>query len=581
MSGKPPETLRVALISDFNVGNLRAALESEAGEPAVTTAASDFGAVFPTLLDPKSPLWSDRPDLTVVWTLPESVLGTVSRALAGEVVDPESIADEVEEFVRALSKGATHTRWMVVPTWLPPFGTRGTGVTDLHEPTGLAALLADANRELIRGLRQLDNVWVLDASPWAAEAGPARTNRRYWYAARIPFPPTVFRAAARDLKAFLRAATGRARKVVFLDLDNTLWGGVVGETGWEGITLGGHDPIGEAFVDFQRALKALTRRGVVLAIVSKNEEAVAMEAIRRHPEMVLREDDFAGWRINWEDKAANVLDLLHELRLGKAAAVFIDDQPAERARVNEAIPEILVPEWPVDPLGSVEALERLACFDLLRVSSEDSLRARSYVAERERLALRDQISGPDEWIERLSVKVQVEELGPESLARAAQLLNKTNQMNLATRRLSEAELRDWTEKPENRCFTFRVSDRFGEFGLTGLLSLEQVGSDMEIVDFLLSCRVMSRRVEETMVHVAVEHARSLSLGELRARFSPTERNAPMLAFWKDASGFEDRGEGLFGWDLANAYPMPRGVEAAVASGSQTSAVADTTRSSAP
>ena len=186
------------------------------------------------------------------------------------------------------------------------------------------------------------------------------------------------------MKAALRAVRGQSRKVVICDLDDTLWGGIVGDAGWENLRLGGHDPVGEAFADFQRELKALTRRGIILAMVSKNTEAVALEAIEKHPEMQLRKDDFAAWRINWDDKAQNIADLMEELNLGLDSAVFLDDNPVERARISEALPEVLVPNLPRDKMLFASTLRKLNCFDSATVSSEDRKRAAFYNAERDR-----------------------------------------------------------------------------------------------------------------------------------------------------------------------------------------------------
>ena len=182
------------------------------------------------------------------------------------------------------------------------------------------------------------------------------------------------REAAADIRAAFVGLRGAAKKLLVLDLDDTLWGGIVGDAGWENLRLGGHDPQGESFADFQRAIKNLKRRGVVLALVSKNEESVALEAIRNHPEMVLKEDDFVGWRINWTDKARNIAELATELNLGLQSVVFIDDNPVERARVREALPEVFVPEWPEDKLLYASAFGQLRCFDappsVERISSE-------------------------------------------------------------------------------------------------------------------------------------------------------------------------------------------------------------------
>lgn len=553
----PP--IRIAIVSDANLGNLGSLLKADPGEPALTPVEAPFGQALPTLMNPSAAVWQSKPDAVVVWTTPSGVLPSVSRVLDGHTVADSSLRTEVDAFADAVEASAERTRWTIVPTWLPPFGTRGLGALDLHDPRGLRSLLLEANSSLLERLRDADGCWVLDASAWAAVPAADMTDRRGWYAGKIPFPVPVLQAATRDLKAFLRAATGRARKLIAVDLDNTLWGGVVGETGWAGLRLGGHDPVGEAFVGFQSALKALTRRGVVLAIVSKNEEAVALDAIRNHPEMVLREDDFAGWRINWQDKARNLAELLEELRLGSDAAVFLDDQPAERARVAESLPDVLVPDWPSDPLAMPSALDALACFDLLELSAEDQTRSGSYVAERHRKSLREKIPSMDEWIRQLEVQVRVEVLSQDNLARCAQLLNKTNQMNLATRRMSDRELWDWAEEEGRAFFAVRVADRFGELGLTGLVSLEQDGKDVRIVDFILSCRVMGRRVEEAMVFLASEYGRRAGGTTLHARFRPTERNAPMLAFWRDVSGFSEIGDHTFVRDLADSIPAPEGV----------------------
>jgi HAD superfamily phosphatase (TIGR01681 family) len=197
--------------------------------------------------------------------------------------------------------------------------------------------------------------------------------------------------------------TGGARKLVILDLDDTLWGGVVGDIGWSNLRLGGHDPVGEAYRDFQLALKALTRRGILLAVASKNEERTALEAITSQPEMVLSLDDFAGWRINWNDKVQNIIALASDLNLGLEAAVFIDDNPAERARVREALPSLLVPEWPKSPLNYVAALGALDCFDAPFVSAEDRQRTAMYVSERKRKQLQDDVPSLETWLSILEL----------------------------------------------------------------------------------------------------------------------------------------------------------------------------------
>jgi FkbH-like protein len=323
--------------------------------------------------------------------------------------------------------------------------------------------------------------------------------------------------------------------------------------------LGGHDPLGEAYVDFQRALKALTRRGIILGVVSKNEETVALNAIRNHPEMVLTLDDFAGWRINWSDKAQNVAELVAELNLGLDSVVFLDDNPVERARVREALPDVLVPELPEDVMLYVKTLAGLGVFDAPAISAEDAERTKMYVTDRQRNAIKTEVGSLDAWLETLGVTVTVRELDLATLPRTAQLLNKTNQMNLSTRRMTDAELMAWTQAADHRLWTVTVSDKFGDLGLTGIVSLEIDGTHGKIADYVLSCRVMGRKVEETMLAVVIDAARSMGLSEVYALYLPTAKNKPTLDFFR-RSGWEfDEAANTFRWDMANEYPVPKGI----------------------
>jgi len=327
--------------------------------------------------------------------------------------------------------------------------------------------------------------------------------------------------------------------------------------------LGGHHHIGEAYADFQHALKSTRNRGILLAIVSKNEEQTALEAIRKHPEMVLRLEDFAGWRINWQDKAQNIIELLTDLNLGPQAAVFIDDSPVERERVKESLPEVLVPDWPEDPLLYPSALLGLRCFDLPSLSREDLARTAMYLTENRRRELKKAAGSLEEWLARLAIRVQVEDLRPANLQRATQLLNKTNQMNLSTRRMSETELMTWSEQEHCRLWTLRVSDKFGDAGLTGIISLEIQDECAHIVDFILSCRVLGRKIEETMLAVAIHHAQELGAEKVNVRYIPTAKNKPCLDFFKSlVPPFRKQGE-RFMLDATQSFPVPGHIELVV------------------
>ncbi len=551
---RDPAIHTVVLVSDFNVGNLRSYLQSDHEQPSVRVVMPDYGQVMQTLLDAGHPCWQDQAGVAVIWTRPEAVIESFGRVLQAESVPIELLLDEVDRFADLVIDIASRVRAVMLPTWAHPVGHRGLGPIDLR-PGGVGYALARMNLRLADRLHEHPTIFVVDSDRWVAEQKNPALAFKYWYASKSPYCAEVFQQAARQLKALLRAITGQNRKLLILDLDDTLWGGIVGDLGWENVRLGGHDPVGEAFLDFQRGIKALQSRGIVLAVVSKNEESVALEAIDRHPEMLIRRDDLAGWRINWQDKAQNIIDLVNELNLGMDAAVFIDDNPAERGRVAEALPQLYVPDWPPDKLLYRHALNTLTCFDPAAISIEDVRRAGSYVAERGRRQSRSRVS-IDDWLQSLELHVRIEPLGDSNRQRATQLLNKTNQMNLSTRRLTETELEHWVQQEGRSCWVLWVADRFGDSGLTGLISVDCRDGICTFVDFVLSCRVFGRHIENVMTGIAVRHAQAASLESVHALYLPTAKNRPTLDFFAQRSGFGVRDAHAFLWSTADAYPFP-------------------------
>lgn len=539
------------LIADFTIDDMVKELAGTGLHPAVAATVAPFDQVTQTLMAPAP---ADAGDFAVVWTRPERAVSSFARVLAFESVDVEAWQAEVDAFCSLLENAAASYRFLFVPSWtLPPF-ERGLGMLDARKG-GAAATLTAMNLRLMQKLEKVPNLFVLNATRWFAAIGPAASNPKAWYLGKMAFSRQVLAEAALDIRAGLNALAGGPRKLVVVDLDDTMWGGIVGDVGWENLRLGGLDGTGEAFVDFQKGLKDLKRRGILLAIVSKNEEGVALEAIRSHPAMVLREEDFVGWRINWTDKARNILELAQDLNLGLQSVVFIDDNPVERTRVREALPEVFVPEWPAQEYLYASTLRALRCFDAPALSKEDLERTRMYAEESQREALRRSVGSMEEWLASLQIRVSAVPVGPGSIVRAAQLLNKTNQLNLATRRLTESELLAWAAHPDRQFFVISVSDRLGDAGLTGLLGLEFRGDTAEVVDYVLSCRVMGRKVEETMVHIAVAAATERSAGVVIAKYLPTKKNKPCLSFWQ-RSGFEVDEHHVFSWKTSNTYALP-------------------------
>jgi len=550
-------TIRCLLISDFTIDGLAPFLETESEPPSFKSEVAPFDQVMQLLLDEQRNCWRSRPEVAIVWTRPQAAIKSFTRLLNAEPVPTDEILAEVDRFAECLRDAARRVSALFVPTWTWPCYDRGLGILNMSTHLGPAYHLMRMNARLAEGVAPIANIHLLDAGRWMALAGAAASHPKLWHLGKIAFGPEVLKQAAADIKAGMRAIKGQTRKLVVLDLDDTLWGGIVGDVGWENLNLGGHDPLGEALCAFQRALKALTSRGIALGIVSKNTEAVALEAIDRRPEMVLRRSDFVGWRINWDDKAQNLVDLVAELNLGLEAVVFIDDSPVERARIREALPAVYVPEWPADKLLYEKALVELRCFDTVAISEEDRARTRMYVSEHRRQAARTSAQSLEEYLRSLGLKVTAERLSPATLQRAAQLLNKTNQMNLTTRRMTETQFLEWAEVEGHQVYVFRVADRFDDYGLTGIASVAVDGDTVYVADFVLSCRVIGRGVEQAVLHVLIERARELGLKQLVADSVPTPLNDPCKLFLNERSNLTRAGDGTrYVWDLLQPYPAP-------------------------
>lgn len=546
------------LISDHNLDNFAAYLANDPDWPTIVPIKTGYGQVMQVLTEPRD---GDMAivDMTILWTRPESTIESFRRLARFEAVSISQVLVEVDEFCERIRQAREGLGSIFFPSWIMPASFHGYEMLDLRDGLGVKSALLKMNIRLAQQMRLDPGFFLLDSDSWISAAGPKACNSKAWYMGKLAFGNEVLKAACRQVKSAFRGICGKAKKLIVLDLDDTLWGGTVGDIGWKALQLGGHDPLGEAFADFQEALKSFQNRGIILGIVSKNEESIAIEALQSHPEMRLRTDDFAGWRINWSDKATNLIDLVAELNLGLDAVVFIDDNPVERARVREALPEVTVPEWPEDKMLYKKALWELDCFNNPFASVEDASRTQTYVSERKRQVLKKQIGSLEDWLKTIGLKVVLEEMTEANLPRTAQLLNKTNQMNLSTRRLREPELKSWAFESGRKLWTLRVSDKYGESGLTGIVSMEEEGSSGRIVDFVLSCRVMGRKIEELMLAVVISQARKQGLREVYAKYIQTPKNKPCFEFLQ-RSGFQIREETIFYWDVSRDYLPPPHIE---------------------
>jgi FkbH-like protein len=401
-------------------------------------------------------------------------------------------------------------------------------------------------------------VAVVDVASLAAAIGFQNWHDpRMWYLTRSRWSRTALHALAERYTAAICCSVGRIRKCIVVDLDNTLWGGVVGEEGIEGLKLG-EDGIGRSYVEFQIELLNLHSKGTLLAICSKNNAEDALEVFRSHPAMRLREENFAAIRINWEDKASNLRALAEELNIGLDSFVFLDDNAAERSLIRQTLPEVLVPDLPADPSGYRTLLLELAArhFYRIGITAEDWRSGEAYQAQAERRKLEASATSLAEYYRTLGMRARIGRADAFTIPRIAQLTQKTNQFNLTTRRYSEAEIWSASQNPDCAVWWLELTDQFGPNGLVGVLILRrQQQGTLGIDTFLLSCRVMGRTAEDAFLAAI---AREMGASGLIGEYRPTAKNAVVCDLYPRL-GFrllrQEAGAELWEWKLAEASLM--------------------------
>lgn len=346
-----------------------------------------------------------------------------------------------------------------------------------------------------------------------------------WNMAKLPFAADCIPIYAEHVCRLLGASKGHSRRALILDLDNTLWGGVIGDDGMEGIVLGEGDGTGEAFLSVQRLAHSLRQRGIVLAVSSKNTDAVARQAFREHPEMLLRESDIAVFQANWEDKPTNIRAIADELALGLDAMVFLDDNPAERALVRSRLPDVAVPELPDDPSLYARFLAAAGYFEAIAFSAEDRLRAEAYRNNAERAELGRSIGDVEQFLASLDMQISYSPFDAANRPRIVQLINKSNQFNLTTRRYSEGEVRALEQDDTAFTLQIRLSDRFGDNGMISVVICRAEAAGVWRIEcWLMSCRVLGRGVERLVLRRLIQEARARDIEVLLGDYLPSGRN---------------------------------------------------------
>lgn len=548
----PLVPFRLAILSNATVDFLVPPLIATAARHgiALEVIQPSYSQVAQEALTPDSRVNSAKPD-AVLFALDYRALPL--KLAPGDTAASEATVQGALGYLEALRDGIKQngTAVCIFKSFAPPAEPL-FGSLDRALPGTLRHSLDAINRELAR--RCLENGDLLfDVAGLAETVGLANWHDvQIWNMGKLPFANEFVPLYADHVGRLLAAVRGKSRRVLILDLDNTVWGGVIGDDGLEGIRIAQGDAVGEAHLAVQRMALELRQRGIVLAVSSKNTDEVARAPFREHPEMLLKLDHIAVFQANWNDKATNIQAIAEELSLGLDAMVFLDDNPAERGLVRTLLPQVAVPELPEEPAFYARTLAAAGYFEAVTFAAEDLKRAAYYQDNARRLTLEKQAGGVDAYLASLEMTITFQPFDATGRARIVQLIGKSNQYNLTTRRYTDPEVAALESDPDVFTLQVRLADTLGDNGMISVVICRAVAGDAwEIDTWLMSCRVLGRRVEHMVLREILEHARAAGVQRLRGSYIPTERNRLVVEHYAKL-GFRKTGEtadGVTHWEL--------------------------------
>jgi FkbH-like protein len=529
--------LRVALLGGSTTAELREFLHLFLLDAGIrpTFFECEYNQYEAAILHDDAELRAFRPQIAIIHTT--AVNARFPALLASDDAVEAQFEEERARFQAMWSKLITDLGCTVLQNNFELPLEQSLGSLDASRPSGRRNFLRRLNDAFARAAHREVRLVLNDIEHLSALVGLERWHdRRYWLSYKLAASHAGLAATAQNLAALVRAIVGKSRKCLVLDLDNTLWGGVIGDDGLTGIRLGKETPEGEAFTAFQRYCLELKTRGVLLAVCSKNEPKMAQEGFS-HPDSVLKLTDFAAFKAGWGPKYEALVDMARELNLGLDSFVFFDDNPVERAAVAAQLPMVAVPEIGEDPSKFVDLLDRQLYFEAVSLSSEDTARAGYYASNLNRNLAQATFASYGNFLDSLEMKAEISTFSPVYMERITQLTNKTNQFNLTTRRYTLGELEAIRTDPRSLGLYGRLADKFGDNGLVTVVAGHEEEGELVIDLWLMSCRVLKRDLELAVLDELATRAQARGLVALRGRYAPTAKNA-LVADHYEKLGFE-------------------------------------------
>lgn len=556
--------LKVGLLSSFTTEPMKPYLVVEAARLGIGAQFlfGGYARIESMAFDNTSDLYRFGPDVIVIaWRLEEAVPRLASNICSEPEIERETVdlVRRVQELVSTIRDRSRAT--VLVWNFAEP-SYRVTGLADATLKNSQTRAVQRANQRLAEACSELPGAFIFDAGRLAAELGLERWHEpKLYFTSRLPFGTEAQQRIARLLARYLRAICLPAKKCLVVDLDQTLWGGILGEDGPDGIALGEDYP-GNVFKNFQRYLLALRSRGILLAIASKNRVEDVKEVFERHPDCVLKLEHFSSVQVGWQEKDESLRAIAAELNIGLDSLVFFDDSAFEREWVRRRLPQVQVVDPGVSPMDYIRSIEESSAFDHLAVTEEDLHRANAYLQERNRLEFKSSSASLDDFLKDLKMQATCGLVDERALPRVVQLVAKTNQLNLTTRRHTLAQIQAMTGAG-GVAIWMRLKDRFGDQGLIGVgIAVPEKKGAWFVDTLLLSCRVIGRKAEEVLLSEISRLVRDRQGKTLDGEYLPTEKNAVASRVYRD-SGFESLdGDGRFWrWDLSRGtVPCPEFIE---------------------
>lgn len=538
--------IRIGVLCSFTINGLEETIRVKSVEKNIDciTYVGGYNQYNQEILNQESNLYKFSPDITFLIIDTRNILGdlfhfpySISASERRNFVEKKF--KEIQNLANAFTS-RTKSRLIIANFPIPTYSPHG--IFETKTEYGLHKMIEDINSRLIHSFANSDSIYIYDFNGFVSQYGEDNIfDYKQFLFGDMKISLDYIPYLANDLMGYVVGHLGLSKKCIVLDLDNTLWGGIVGEDGFNGIRLG-PEPPGNSYLEFQRVLLSLHQRGIILAINSKNNYDEALKVIKEHPYMVLREEHFASIRINWNDKVSNMKEITSDLNIGADSMVFFDDDPVNREYVRINMPQILTVELPQDPSQYAQTIKKMNEFSVLSITDEDAQRGRMYLEQRKRNDLEQSAPDLESFLKNLDLKVLIKNANEFTIPRISQLTLKTNQFNLTTKRYQESDIKKLSNDDRYVVGCAQVEDKFGDNGITGVFIIHKENPKEWFIDtFLLSCRVMGREVEKGILGYIINKAKENGVERIKAQFIPSQKNKPIENFLPNC-GFQKDGD---------------------------------------